>query len=239
MQSLFSLSPIICSVSSSRSWYVVSFQHGWIGNGRAGKEQSPCTTESSQRRGRSWKMRKSLWIIALLFVATAAPNAHADSYYTITLDVLAETSPAPLPSFGVGTLLGSGALAGFMEYSFVPDIGAPTAPEAIPDFLTAETDPIYFCAGCNPPYPLTGTYIPQLPGSVVIYFPANSPTGNIDETIIDYAFPPTPDYYVYGTLQFSPVPTPEPGSGVLLLTGVGLLGLVTRKRIAWGLPQAS
>jgi hypothetical protein len=35
------------------------------------------------------------------------------------------------------------------------------------------------------------------------------------------------------------VDTPESGSGVLLLSGIGLLGLVMRKRIALGLQQAS
>jgi len=41
------------------------------------------------------------------------------------------------------------------------------------------------------------------------------------------------------SIQGAVTTTPEPGSGVLLLGGIGLLGLATRKRIAGGLPQAA
>jgi hypothetical protein len=41
------------------------------------------------------------------------------------------------------------------------------------------------------------------------------------------------------TITGSPVLTPEPSTGILWLTGVGLLIVTMRKRIAQGLPQAS
>ena len=46
----------------------------------------------------------------------------------------------------------------------------------------------------------------------------------------------------YGTLTLTeadPVATPEPGTFGLMLIGLGILGLVMRKRIAQALPQAS
>ena len=39
--------------------------------------------------------------------------------------------------------------------------------------------------------------------------------------------------------DLSTVVTPEPGTVVLYLTGIGLVGFVMRKRIAQGLPQAT
>ena len=39
--------------------------------------------------------------------------------------------------------------------------------------------------------------------------------------------------------EFDPTPTPEPATSSLMLIGLGMLGLVMRKRIAQGLPQAN
>jgi hypothetical protein len=170
-------------------------------------------------------MRKYLWISALLFAAVAAPNAHADSTYIITLDVLSESSPAPVVTFNQATLLGSGPLAGWMEFTFSPDIGF-SYPEAIPSFPQANTQPIYLCEGC------CGNVVnsPDCEGVVEFDNPGNTSIGGPDAEIIggfcgvdngvacySYAFTPLPNYYVYGQLELTPVP--ESGSGVFLLAG--------------------
>ena len=150
---------------------------------------------------------------AVLFLAGLA---RADSQYTITFDVLQESTNAPTPSFGTGTLVSNPYNGPILEFSFVPDVGAPTAPEAFQDF--SPTEPVYFCDGCNIPYPLTGTP-PQLPGSVVFYLPGNDP----EMYAISNAFPATPDYFAYGTLEFSdppPMNTPEPFTSLLLVAGI-------------------
>jgi hypothetical protein len=154
--------------------------------------------------------------LAAVFVALFfASLARADSQYTITFDVLQESANAPTPSFGMGTL-GSNPYNGpILEFSFVPDDGAPTAPEAFQDFSL--TEPVYFCDGCNPPYELTGTP-PQLPGSVVFYLPGNDP----EMYTIENAFPAVPGYFAYGTLHFTdpaPMNTPEPSTGLLMAVG--------------------
>jgi hypothetical protein len=152
---------------------------------------------------------------AALFFATLA---RADSQYTITFDVLQESATAPTPSFGTGTLVSNPFNGPILEFSFVPDAGAPSAPEAFQDF--SPTEPVYFCEGCNIPYPLTGTPS-QLAGSVVFYLPGNDPA----MYIISNAFPATPGYFLYGILEFTdppPMNTPEPSTSLLMLAAMAL-----------------
>lgn len=161
------------------------------------------------------KLKLAVAFVILFF----AGLARADSQYTITFDVLQQSTNAPTPSFGTGTVVSDPYNGPILEFSFVPDVGAPTAPEAFQDF--SPTEPVYFCEGCNIPYPLTSTP-PQLPGSVVFYLPGNDP----DMYIISYAFPATPDYFAYGTLEFSdppPMNTPEPFTSLLLVTGIACM----------------
>jgi hypothetical protein len=90
----------------------------------------------------------------------------------------------------------------------------------------ADTGTIYFCEGCNVPYPVTGTAIPLAPGEVNLFYPANSPSGSPDAYAIEYAFPPTPGYFIYGTLEFSespPMITPEPSSWLLMVAGIAFV----------------
>ncbi len=158
------------------------------------------------------KVKLALAFAVLFF----APLARADSQYTITFDVLQESAIAPTPSFGTGTLVSNPFNGPILEFSFVPAAGAPSAPEAFQDFSPSE--PVYFCDGCNIPYPLTGTP-PQLPGSVVFYLPGNDPA----MYIISNAFPATPDYFAYGILEFSdppPMNTPEPSTSLLMISGI-------------------
>ena len=58
--------------------------------------------------------------------------------------------------------------------------------------------------------------------------PANIPSGSPSQLGIMFAFPPTPDYYVFGTLTF--VAVPEPGSLLLSVVGLSMLFLLRRHR---------
>jgi hypothetical protein len=65
--------------------------------------------------------------------------------------------------------------------------------------------------------------------------------GTIGLSYASYSFRPVFNPSVYSWAEFSVVSTPEPGTSMLTLTGLGLLGLmmVMRKRIGQGLPLAS
>jgi len=172
--------------------------------------------------------------LAALAVLAFAATAHADTDWTITYSVLAQSSAAPTPIFSDGTLLSGGALADNMEFTFVADTSteSPTLPEAIEDFSVADTQTIYFCDGCNIPADLSGQgHIAQTPGSAVFYAPADGTIGAPSFYEYDSAFEAIPDYYTFGTLTFAdppPVDSPEPATYSLL--GIGLIGLAVLKR---------
>ena len=179
-------------------------------------------------------MRKTL-IVLLAFLAFGV-RVKADTTpttYTITLNAITSSSPAPVPTFSLGTIDTQFEQfdGEFLDFTFRPDTGAPIAPEAIPNFGVADTGPIYFCEGCAIITNSAGTIaIGATPngaaGTVEFFMPANMPSGSPSELGIMFAFPPTPDYYVFGTLTF--VAVPEPGS--LLLSGVGLSMLFLLRR---------
>jgi hypothetical protein len=179
------------------------------------------------------KVKLAVALAALVFAVGVRADSSQQTY-TITLNALEVSSPAPTPTFGVGTIdtqfeqYGEGS---FLDFNLTPDVGAPTAGIVIPNFGVADTGPIYFCEGCNVPYPATnyptpGAYIPLTPGEVNIYYPANGPSGSPDMYTIEFAFPPTPGYFIYGTLEFAdppPMNTPEPSTWMLLVAGIAFL----------------
>ena len=172
--------------------------------------------------------------LAVLFIAVGVRADSSQPTVTITLNVLEQSAVAPTPTFGIGTInTAFEQFDGlFLDFNLAPDVGAPTAAIAIPDFGVADTGTIYFCEGCNIP---GGSSIPLAPGQVNIYFPANAPSGSPDMYTIDNAFPPTPNYFIYGTLEFTdspPMITPEPSTWLLLVAGIasvfGYAGKKTR-----------
>jgi hypothetical protein len=172
------------------------------------------------------KVKLAVAFAALLF-ATLARADSSQPTYTITLNVLEESSPAPTPTFGIGSIdTQFQQFDGlFLDFTLSADNGIPAVDIAIPDFGVADTGPIYFCEGCAMATPTTVATILD-PGQVNIYFPANGPSGSPDMYTIDFAFPPTPGYFIYGTLEFTdplPVNTPEPSTWLLLVAGIAFL----------------
>ncbi len=181
-------------------------------------------------------MRKSSWLIILLFAATGAPKARADSYAaTFTCSAasvcnaqITPTAPDvtfPSPEINetwtdsetvfVSTLILSPLDSPTDAYSWInttfPDPGS----IALLDFTMQITD-------------LT-TDTSEMMSGATIANPDDSGQGVSD----------------FGNLTFthitptgkSPATTPEPNSFFLMLTGIGLV-FVMQKRIRQGLPQA-
>jgi hypothetical protein len=178
-------------------------------------------------------MTPARFLLAVLLLGFCSVPAHADSMdFTITLDVLAASSPTPTPVFGIASVTPiSGCNCGsILEFTVTPQAGDPAETMGLqlaPNF--SFNDPVYFCEGCNPPYPLTGTSIPQLPGSLVLYIPDEAGTGYPTMDEVDGAFPPVPDYYVYGILDFAPDPQDAPEPACITLLAIGLAAFFIAK----------
>jgi hypothetical protein len=158
-------------------------------------------------------MRKFLWIIAVLFVAMGASIARADVSYDFT---------------------GAGYFAG-TDFTYI-SIGGHIqgnhfyTPTTATDVLTPYAD-----LGALNSFELNGD---------ILYLSTSCCLDHVEFSSIP--FDPGPGTYTTaggdGMLRItdlSTVVTPEPGTVVLYLTGIGLVGFVMRKRIAQGLPQAT
>jgi hypothetical protein len=164
--------------------------------------------------------------LAALFFAVGVRADSSQPTYSITLNVLSESSPAPTPTFGIGAIdtqfeqYGDGL---YLDFELSADTGLAPVEIAIPDFGVADTGTIYFCEGCSIP---SGSSVPLAPGQVNFYYPANGPSGSPTSYGIQYAFPPTPGYFIYGTLEFTdppPMNTPEPSTWLLLVAGIAFM----------------
>jgi hypothetical protein len=161
-------------------------------------------------------MRKSLWIIlAVLLVAIGAPYAHADSFvytYTVTLDPAvygATFTTKPMQAVTTSTTLTPVDLA---SYSLTGSFYLGTLDEFILDYGYAGDQAILTSNGLGT---ASATY-----------------SGDDEFPLIDYS---TPGTYSNGNRTDTLIvrETPEPATLGLMLTGVGLLGLMMlmRKRI--------
>jgi hypothetical protein len=163
-------------------------------------------------------MRKSLWIIlTVLVVAVAAPVAHADSFTaTFTCNTPCTSTPtAPDVSFPAPTFL-SETWDGFSFDHFLAAGDLPTDQYTWENILTGE-----------------------LGSSFSIGFLLTDLTsGNASAFSQHHSGTPPPDAHDRGTLAFTAVAAPEPGSVGLILLGLGVVFMV-RKRTGQGLSQAS
>ena len=174
-------------------------------------------------------MRKSLWTILVVFVFTAlsSTSARADTVVVSGLSVTAIN--------GI-TISGTTYNLTFVLTSPTPYAGDPTGVAGVESQLIADLAGHSF-VGAGP-----------IIGGIVVILD-NDPTG--EHTVADFAtgnwisdnqaqnFFCTPGSAACGSVwaDFTPVSaTPEPGTSVLTLSGLGLMGflVVMRKRIALG-----
>jgi len=169
---------------------------------------------------------------ATLFFASLA---RADSQYTITFNVLQESSPAPTPSFGIGTIdtafeqYGDGP---YLDFAFIPNIGAATYGAVLEDF-SPTTETVYFCDGCSEAgtsdVAETGAIFQS--GTMELYAADGNTILSGSTTWSCCAFPQQ-NYWAWGTLTFSepsPASAPEPPTWLLLILGAACMLAYTAK----------
>jgi hypothetical protein len=193
-------------------------------------------------------MRKSLRIVTLLFVAGCVPAAYADTVYTLAFNATSGIAPSSATFDYNGTMFVSPDNVSWDGQSFnfldgtSPDIGlnnpsvitpAPacvgtdTGAQASVDLLT-NCGTLDYRAQANPGLTYTlNIYAASLAG-IGLYEQIGQTSSCSGSCIVGV-----------GTASGAISSTPEPGSGILLLSGIGLLGLVMRKHIGQRLPQAS
>jgi len=194
-------------------------------------------------------MRKALWTIPvlLLFAAIAAPCAYADSY---TINFTCSSNPSCiLPtsgSFGYNPTTQTFTTDVLVvwdgdNFDITPvlteDIGNPSASTPCYGSATGAALVFELLATCGPASigsnwvgntnPVVFTFQDYGPVSAYLLSSGESQSGEL------------PGAYSTGTWTVTDVTTPEPSAAVLLLTVIGLLLVVLRKRIAVGLPRAS
>jgi hypothetical protein len=164
-----------------------------------------------------------MWVIlAVLFVAIGAPAAHADSY-TIT--------------FSGGTTQPVATVSGFsgdvLSFDGVSDMGVNINVNG-PIFLGTTAMPQ------DDTY--TWSILPESDGVDAFILVDGTSVTAVESNFPIFTYP-DPFLFDSGTavVTDTSIATPEPGTSVLMLIGIGSLGLmmVLRKRIAQGLPQAT
>jgi hypothetical protein len=185
-------------------------------------------------------MGKSLWIILLLFAAIIAPNAHADDITDYTINFTGggvppfEIGPEGLPT---GTIVYDASVQSITA-SMVWDGYDFELPDAV---LTNGITPSPGCTGATTAA-LALAYLGGCGGSVVWRGDAFSPIGYVTlyvgdpDTTYFAQFQPPFDINQYlingdvidgGELTITPtVATPEPGTGSLMLIGIGMVLMV-------------
>lgn len=175
-------------------------------------------------------MRKSLWIIvAVLFVAIAAPNAHADSSTDGTINfTVSSGGPIPTGSFvfddTTDTLTSYTVTWDGVLFNLQPLLSSFT----LVDLEAAGT----WCGVASGATPPDGCFGPgEMTLSTLSFLVANTGTGvyTINSAVASGSYVVTAN---------TVAPTPEPGSVALMLLGVGVV-FVMWKRVGRALPQAS
>jgi hypothetical protein len=193
-------------------------------------------------------MRKSLWIIALLFAATVAPNARADvTTYEVTLTGPGESPPngSPGTGFAVITIDTNANTLDIVSDSFT----GLTSTTIASHIHCCTATPLVGTAGVATPFPgfppgvTSGTYsmnfdmtqastwnptfIADNGGTLASAELALADGAADGEAYLDIHSPTFPGGEIRGFLT----PTPEPAS--LLLFGTGLLGIMGAARRKW------
>jgi hypothetical protein len=202
---------------------VVSFQHGEFGSDRASEYQNPCVVVSSHRARRGGKMRKCLWIIlTVLLVAFVAPESHGDTF--------------------TATFTCSGGPC-FITPATVHDTSFPS-PTTVDVTIFGTSFPIPLLAGDKSTdvyswatgdisvqqqaFSILDVNTGDNPECQLLFSTVTCGLGTVDPNVY-------PGYET-GALVFAAVA--EPSSVALMLTGVGLLFVIGKRR-SLGLHQAS
>jgi hypothetical protein len=180
-------------------------------------------------------------VVVLLVASVASTIAKADGVETATLDFSHDSfisNTFQLPPFSVegqsGLILNGDGYETFIGSSgdLVFELDVFTDPSH-GELLNAHCTVF----GLPPDQMIKDCGVPLLSGDWSIFFEGHpfSVTANLNGTGTG-VFVPGKYVSTSGTVLTI---SPEPGTSVLLLAGVGLFGLVMRKRIAQGLQQAS
>ncbi len=167
-------------------------------------------------------MRNSLWIIvAILLVAVGAPYAHADSFvytYDVTFDPAVYGATFTTKPMQAVTMSRTLTAVDLRSYSLTGSFYLASFDKFILDYGGAGDQAILTSNGLGT---ASATY-----------------SSNDALPLIDYR---TAGTYSSGVATLSVSRVPEPATLGLMLTGVGLLGLMIlmRKRIGHDLPRAS
>lgn len=177
-------------------------------------------------------MRKSLWItLAVLFAAVVASSARADSISTFDFQTAYGQAPtsgvidcdsAGCPNSITATIVWEGLTFNFSDaeftYGLEPDIAAiyPNC-DAAPGSSALAYQTLNSCSGYDgwDTVDYNGTWIFSLDSGTPGGFTEAFGVGTADDGAIASA----------GSFV-DPVPTSEPGSGTLMLSGIALLGLM-------------
>ena len=170
-------------------------------------------------------MRKTLWIIPLLFAAIGAPSAHADSFWTITFygpDAPTVIGPNAIEyDPGIGPQISTGT---FVTPSFTVLYEGST----ITLFSVGFPPPYCFCSPSpNDVFALVASGTSMSVNDLSEGFPVYSSDGG------------GPGGPLTWNVILTPIPAvPEPGTGGLMLLGVGAV-LVMRRRLGQGHLQST
>jgi PEP-CTERM motif len=199
------------------------------------------------------KMRNSLWIIALLFAVVVAPNAHANNIIDYTINFTSNQGDvassgtleydSTIPSV-TASIVWEGQTFGFSDANLVAGLDGNSSFTGCTG--TAEALAFNVLNGCAGTMNWFGD---NFNGAdyLQLYVIQGAPCGSTLESgypCYDGFAPPLAGLdvpYSGGTFTLTavdPTPTPEPSTCSFILLGAGMLGLLMRKRLAQGLPEA-
>jgi hypothetical protein len=174
----------------------------------------------------------------LFLAAIVAPNAQADAYVNGSFDGGTFTID---PN---GFIQVTGFPGGITAADITIDSSLGVAVFDMPPSLSECTPYDVLLQGCVNGFDADDPSLSTISAALTIGYLENGGevflTPNATLTVAGVTYVADDNFMITGSpVVTSPALTPEPPTGILLLAGVGLLIVTTRKRIAQDLPQAS